>query len=249
MNIGIVGYGVVGGALSRWLEKFTLHVVLVYDPVKNKLDSLNNCDLCFFCLPAPTLASGKVDTSIIESCFNLISPNTIIYLRSTLQPGTCDQLAKKYNRKIYHCPEFLTERFADEEMDRLPVIVGHEFNPNFQLIFPGKQIYFIKNTEAETIKYVHNCFCAVKVNFFNIIYQFCKRSDVDFNLVSKLANITSFVGELHKQVPGHDGRLGYGGACYPKDMQAFIPLVEKFSTMLTACHYDNNKFRGDNGKN
>jgi UDPglucose 6-dehydrogenase len=74
--------------------------------------------------------------------------------------------------------------------------------------------------EAELAKYTHNCFGAMKVTYFNMIKRLCDAKEADFEKVKQAAKITGFLGEEHMQVPGHDGKLGYSGKCFPTNMES-----------------------------
>ena len=78
-------------------------------------------------------------------------------------------------------------------------------------------IHFVSNSEAEMIKLFRNNFLSVKVSFCNEIAEFCSKKNIDYENVRKLAILDKRIGASHSFVPGHDGRRGYGGTCFPKD--------------------------------
>ena len=81
---------------------------------------------------------------------------------------------------------------------------------------------------AEMIKYMSNCFFATKVSFMNEMYQIAKKVNVDWeDAVSGFVS-DGRVGHTHLNVPGHDGKFGFGGSCFPKDIQAMIDFAEMF---------------------
>jgi UDPglucose 6-dehydrogenase len=137
-----------------------------------------------------------------------------IFIRSTVLPGTNDRL------RTISMPEFLTERKAYMDMCSLPILLG-KVEPAFaKEIFPNKQIFFMSNAEAELAKFVHNCFGAMKVTYFNAIAELCERLDLDFRNVKTGSSLTGYIEPMHTTVPGPDGLYGYGGKCFPENVRA-----------------------------
>ena len=75
--------------------------------------------------------------------------------------------------------------------------------------------------EAEMSKYVRNCFLATKVSFFNEIYTICQASNINYDNMIEGVKCDHRIGDSHCQVPGSDGKYGFGGTCFPKDLNAF----------------------------
>lgn len=78
-------------------------------------------------------------------------------------------------------------------------------------------IVFCDASEAEMLKLMKNCFLSAKVGLMNEFYDFARAAKVDFNVVIELAKKDARMGTSHFQVPGPDGRRGFGGTCFPKD--------------------------------
>ena len=72
------------------------------------------------------------------------------------------------------------------------------------------------------VKYFINNFLSVKVSFANEMSQICRAVNVDYASVANLALYDKRIGESHLQVPGPDGDFGFGGKCFPKDLNAMI---------------------------
>ena len=77
------------------------------------------------------------------------------------------------------------------------------------------------------IKMFKNCFLATKVSFCNEMYQFCQNKDINYENVRKLAANDDRIMHNHTHVPGHDGQIGFGGTCLPKDMNSLKYEMEK----------------------
>ena len=96
------------------------------------------------------------------------------------------------------------------------------------------------------MKIFANSFYAVKVQFFNEMYDLCDKMDSDYKKVKDLILKNGWVNEMHTNVPGPDGQLSYGGACFPKDTQAlYHSMLENGSIceVLGATISERNKMR------
>lgn len=250
MKIGFIGNGVVGGATRKTLEN-GLHDIKIYDPPQGYTDDMFDREVIFISVPVPTFPDGKQDLSILEKSIKLCAPWAFIFVRSSVLPGTCDSLRGDSDYPgLFAVPEFLTERTAAQDAERLDIVAPLPAVAALKALFPKKNIIQVgSNSEAEMVKYVHNCFCAVKVNFFNLIYQLCADKGLAYSRVVEAAcDITGFIEKTHTKVPGPDGQFGFGGKCFPKDLYAFAKFVEseKGSTFLRAVVQENflNRFGG-----
>ena len=88
----------------------------------------------------------------------------------------------------------------------------------------GKSIPVIETNyeTAELIKYMNNCFFATKVSFMNEMKLVADKCGVDWNVAVDGFIRDGRIGHSHLNVPGHDGKFGFGGSCFPKDIQAMI---------------------------
>lgn len=228
MKIGIIGLGVVGGTLRDFLVKFTSHELKLCDPPKGKNDDFEGIDVCFVSVPVHANGRGQ-DQRVLKNCIEYARKYTQnIFIRSTVLPGTNDSMG------TMAMPEFLTERQAFEDMQRLPILAGYGGNKTsrevwelLSLIFPNKEIIVLKNSEAELAKFAHNCFGAMKVTYFNMIYKMCQAAGADFEAVKFGASLTGFIEMAHHtKVPGPDGMFGFGGKCFPENVKAFEGYAE-----------------------
>ena len=80
---------------------------------------------------------------------------------------------------------------------------------------------------AEMVKYMNNCFFATKVSFMNEMKQAAQVLDVNWHEAMDGFISDGRIGNSHLDVPGHDGYNGFGGKCFPKDLNAFIGLFNK----------------------
>ena len=142
-------------------------------------------------------------------------------------------------------PEYLTERTAFEDFCRQPMVfTGHV--DLLKKVFPGKSFIETTSTEAELAKYAHNVFGALKVTYFNAIKQMADELGCDYSRVLQGVLQSGYVNAMHTSVPGPDGQYGYGGKCFPKDVNAFAEMTKGTSlgTLLEHLHELNVHFRG-----
>ena len=118
ITIGIVGVGMVGGALRRYFEKVG-RKVFVYDKYKNlgSPEEVNQADVIFICVPTPFDKEKGFDLSFVEETVGILEGEKIVVIKSTVVPGTTEKLQEKYpQHKFLFNPEFLTELTADQDM-------------------------------------------------------------------------------------------------------------------------------------
>ena len=237
-KVGVIGNGFVGDAISFAFSSVSEIYIYDTDPLKslNDEESVHNCDFVFICVPTPMFKDGSQDLSYVESTFENATSKPIYILKSTILPGTTESLTKKYpNFKIIFSPEFLTERTAKLDMlTQSRIILGGELaltekaKPLFIKRFKLKNIIQTDSKTAELTKYMNNTFFATKVSIMNEFKLLCDK--IGANWEHALLGFVSDgrIGNSHLNVPGHDGKLGYGGSCFPKDVNALL----SFSKML-----------------
>lgn len=269
-KIGIVGCGFVGGAM---LENFKgIFDVHVWDTNEEKrtmktLESFVDwSEIIFVCVPTPMSQDrGECDTSIVESVIEKISSinkDKFIIIKSTVPPGTSSSLAAKFGVKIGFNPEFLTERnsvkdFHDQELIVIgaddfgteTVLVGLYYSFLNSIGRMGQAHVITRSTkEAELFKYLANCFLATKVIFANEFRSLCDKIGANYSRVAELAKLDKRLGHTHWNVPGPDGKFGFGGSCFPKDTSALLHFADMNDIhlwLLTEASYINDDLRNN----
>jgi nucleotide sugar dehydrogenase len=263
-NIGIIGNGFVGAAISAG---FGLHSnIRAYDinPKKSTHtleETVNKSDFIFVSVPTPMKSAlgGEMDCSIIFSVFDKIREinkrdDNIFIIKSTTIPGTTEKIIGRYDGlKIVYSPEFLTERTARLDfINASRIILGgakdhcDQVENLFRTRFPFVKIIKTDVTTAQFIKYMCNCFFATKVTYMNEMKQGADRLGVDWDATMEAFVADGRIGNSHLDVPGHDGSVGFGGKCFPKDINAFIGLynaIEVFPTVMEAVWKKNLEVR------
>jgi len=246
-KIGIVGKGFVGSAVQFG---FSPNVgcdaeVRIYDKDPDKsthslYETVNESDFIFVSVPTPANPDGSMNLSIVHSVFSDISrvnrrTDNIMLLRSTVVPGSTASIQEKFKGiNIVFNPEFLTERSAKFDfINQSRIILGGKNSHTLKVskLFKqrfGETIPVIRTNfeTAEIIKYMTNCYLATKVSFLNDMKRISDNSNVDWDMAIEGFVRDGRVGHTHLSVPGPDGKLGFGGSCFPKDVQAMITYAE-----------------------
>lgn len=250
MQVGIQGVGVVGGTLREWFLKHSSIVPLCYDPDKNLHGKMLDCDVVFVCVPVPTNEyEWDQDIGLLYDVVDNLSPASTIFIRSSVLPGVCDWLSKELNKTVFAMPEFLTERRALTDFESCAIVAGGG-RGILDKLFPGKEIIIVKNKEAELAKYAHNAFASTKVGYFNLIQEISENLEIDYENVKKGLFLSGLINQEHTQVPGHDGKYGFGGKCLPKDTKAFMTFIGALginAQLLLDVLEDNEYHRGVRG--
>lgn len=112
-------------------------------------------------------------------------------------------------------------------------------------VFCGKNYVEMSSLDAEITKYAHNVFGALKVTYFNAIYDYCKKMGADWNKVHDGCLLSGYINDVHTFVPGPDGKFGYGGKCFPKDVNAFTEATKPYPLYKLLNHLKelNDEFR------
>jgi nucleotide sugar dehydrogenase len=264
LKIGICGIGVVGKALKTVFEEKGIDVS-EYDKYKKigKMKYLLNTDINFLCLPTPYSESKKeYDKSSIHFICNYLSKNNyngLTVIKSTIEPGTCRYLTEGYKLNILHNPEFLSAKTAKEDFKNQEHIVIGGFDKNDKSIKLLKNFYkyYWKTSiisegtyeETELMKICINSFYSVKIQFFNEIYSLSKKfEEAKYNNIVDMMLKNKWITPNHTQVPGTDGKLSYGGMCFPKDTNAlYQQMIRKntYSKVLKATIDERNIMRNN----
>ena len=260
MKIGIIGFGFVGKALKNGLKNdvscieidpklnTNIHDLIDYKP-----------DIVFVCLPTPMNDDGTQNIDIVNNVIaeiNTFDSNLLIVLKSTILPKYVKDISK-ISKNLVINPEFLREKFADKDFVNSNIIVfgGDEHNCNKLSSFYKNHTKCVCNEHiitdgitASLIKYTINSFLALKVIFFNemkFIFDNLNSQSKWLDVINALSK-DKRIGDSHMNVPGPDGRYGFGGPCFPKDVSALIEYSKEIGfelNLLTKANTINNNIR------
>jgi nucleotide sugar dehydrogenase len=269
-KISIIGLGFVGNAMFESFTEKTKHrddyVINGHDKYKNGgIGELNDCitsDIIFTALPTLydelTCSYNNSPTMEVLDELNERGYKKIIVIKSTVDPLFTESLSSKYSAMSFiHNPEFLTARTAYEDFhNQKHIVLGKTNNCTVDAYELVKKMYSdlyeeatistCTSTESESMKVFCNSFYAIKIQYFNELYLLSQKLGTDFNKVVKLMINNGWINEMHTNVPGPDGKLSYGGLCFPKDTKALLEFMKKNDSackVLEACVKERDEMR------
>lgn len=238
-SIGIIGGGFVGKATAGF--KNSKNTVFIYDlqpdlcfPKDTKMEDIYACDVVFVSVPTPMSSDGSCHTEIVEAVVRDLKEHDVdhIVVRSTVPV----HFSKSLN--VHFMPEFLTEKNWKLDFANCNAwIIGTNENASNKFkkimldiirtcyqedILVSPNVQFMTTSEAELVKYLRNCFLSTKVAFCNEVFHLCQKLQIDYDIVRNGFSMDPRIGESHTAVPGHDGKFGFGGTCFPKDTSSLV---------------------------
>lgn len=273
-TVGVVGYGYVGTAVEHFFSRAC--TVLVHDKAKPELRSLgdlvSNCEVIFVCVPTPMRNDGSCYTGIVEEVISNIKlvakdvgrtlDSFIVVVKSTVRPGFTEEMQCKHlNMRLMFSPEFLTEKNSVKDFENTNRILLGGDEDDARIVFKYFEGVIPKRVEldqtlllqchptaAEMAKLYTNGMLMTKVLFSNEMYLMCQKFGVEYDEVRYLACLDPRIGSSHTAVPGHDGQLGAGGHCFPKDINNLRAIAKEIGLserLFTAVIERNNEIRED----
>jgi len=202
----------------------------------NLAEGIEGASIIFLALPTPPGADGHADLQYIlkvaDDLGHLLKGYTVIVDKSTVPVGTAAKvrtaIANNYAGEfdVVSNPEFLREGVAVDDFmkpdrvvigassDRAKKLMGDLFAP---FVRQGNPVIYMDEASAELTKYAANSFLATKISFMNEIAQLCERMGADVDMVRKGIGSDDRIGKRFLF-----SGIGYGGSCFPKDVQALI---------------------------
>jgi len=226
-HIAIIGYGVVGKATARTIRKS--HKVTLYDPSLDLNNPYENADIIFICTPSEN----------VQEYLKKLKDHKNVFVRSTIP----FHLVKDTNYAVW--PEFLTERTAEHDsINPKCNVVGANIDQYNELLDVTifNDYTLTTNVYAALMKLSTNIYFIQKVTFANMLYNICSTYGLEYD---KLKDVLGADDRMwihdHFDVPGPDGKLGWGGRCFPKNLDMMKTLVNGSDTHLVDFlqHYNN----------
>jgi UDPglucose 6-dehydrogenase len=210
----------------------------------------------FIAVGTPARDDGSADLSAVESVAEAVGrairPHAVVVMKSTVPVGACDRIeaiiaaSTNVPFAVLSNPEFLKEGTAVEDFlrpdrvvigatdDEAAALVAELYKP---FVRNNKPIQRVGRRAAEMCKYAANAYLATRISFINEIAAICERFDVDVDEVRLAMGSDARIGH-HFLYPG----LGYGGSCFPKDVQALADSARRAGVecrVLEAVHFRN----------
>lgn len=206
----------------------------------NLEEGIKDAAIVFLALPTPPGEDGSADLKYVlgvaKDLGNVLTDYKVIVDKSTVPVGTAEKVHQaiaancKVDFDVVSNPEFLREGVAVEDFmkpdrvvigsssDRAKKVMSDLYAP---FVRQGNPIIFMDEKSAELTKYAANSFLATKISFMNEIAQLCERLGADVDMVRRGIGSDERIGKRFL-FPG----IGYGGSCFPKDVQALIKSSE-----------------------
>ncbi len=207
----------------------------------NLEDGIKEAQIIFLALPTPPGEDGSADLKYIlgvsDNLGKILKEYKVIVDKSTVPVGTAEKvyaaIAKNYTGEfdVVSNPEFLREGVAVDDFmkpdrvvigtssDRARKLMNDLYNP---YVRQGNPIIFMDERSAELTKYAANSFLATKITFMNEVALLCERLGADVDMVRRGIGSDERIGKRFL-FPG----IGYGGSCFPKDVQALVRSSEE----------------------
>ena len=207
----------------------------------NLAEGIKDAQIIFLALPTPPGEDGSADLKYIlgvsDDLGKILKDYKVIVDKSTVPVGTAEKvhaaIAKNYTGEfdVVSNPEFLREGVAVDDFmkpDRVVIGTGSDrarklmndlYNP---YVRQGNPIIFMDERSAELTKYAANSFLATKITFMNEVALLCERLGADVDMVRRGIGSDERIGKRFL-FPG----IGYGGSCFPKDVQALVRSSEE----------------------
>lgn len=259
IRLGIIGHGIIGQAITAYLSAHNPSVQLfISDPPKGHIaDLANTPDLAavFIQIHLPTLQDGSQPLSRLIPIIAPLPPSVPVFVRTTILPGSSEALSKATAHSVAFLPEFLSEKTALKDFSSQPLAFPSPHQDLLHRIFPDKPYIVASPLELELAKYAHNTFGALKVTFFNAVNHLCSQLSeihpdsppLSYHAVLSAILLSSYINQTHTKVPGPDSHYGYGGKCFPKDVNAFLRFARSINApianLLSPLPTLNNFFR------
>jgi len=234
MKIAVIGCGFVGNTVADFLESHLIDVSRV-DPIVYPSSEISKgikeqCEAFIICVPTPEGNDGECDDGIVKLVLNELDTNKPILLKSTVTPD----LIEKYPSNVTYNPEFLRASQAKDDFQKQELFIlggDNEEHMTFweNLMVPhlnGALVKRMSRATASMIKYTHNAWLGLKVAFFHELYLNTRgMKDFNYNDLTSTLGYMKNIGPSHMIAPNFEGKFGYGGHCFPKDIKALTKLT------------------------
>lgn len=232
-TVGVIGLGVVGGTVVGALEAVGVSV-RGYDPYVGvgEPGRLAAAEVVFVCVPTPASDDGGLDTTAVWKAVREIEPHlqdaTIVAVKSTVPPGTSDELAEEFPRlEFASVPEFLVAaRPKDTFVQADRMVIGTRtwaaadlLGRVLRLAVPHAPFVFVSPIEGELVKLCSNAMLASKVSLANELALICEAFGVGWERVQDGVGLDARIGPGHLTVTPE---RGFSGGCLPKDFDGLI---------------------------
>lgn len=228
MKIGIAGYGFVGKAHHELLKE--KHEIKIYDPGLGFTEWPNDVDGIIVCVSTPQKQDGSCHMDnvydVVERCHDVP-----ILIKSTISVEGWQMLSETFPQKMLNfSPEFLREATWLDDIKNMDLMLIGGTSCNFWAKAFDVSCEVADPEQLILAKYARNSFLALKVAFFNQMYDLCEALDIEYEAVAHYTGMDPRITQSHTQVTK---QRGFGGHCFPKDTSAFLNTAKKVNVDLS----------------
>lgn len=228
MKILIAGYGFVGKAHEAILKE--KHDIVIHDPALGYYADMQQIDAVIICVNTPAHETGACNINNVYEVVDA-SPDVPILIKSTISVEGWDMLVDTFpNRMLNFSPEFLRAASAVEDLKNMDLMLIGGSSCNFWSKVFDVDVEVADPKELILAKYARNSFLALKVAFFNQMYDLCKELDIEYKAVAHYTGMDPRITESHTQITD---QRGFGGHCFPKDIAALIHTADRDNVNLS----------------
>lgn len=243
MKILIAGYGFVGRAHHQLLKD--RHEIIIHDPALGYNAEMQQVDAVIVCVATPQREDGSCEMANVYDVIDL-APDVPILIKSTISVEGWDMLVDAFpNRMLNFSPEFLRAASAVEDLKNMDLMLIGGTSCSFWSKVFDINVEIADARELILAKYARNSFLALKVAFFNQMYDLCDALDVEYSAVAHYTTMDTRIGDSHSFI---SKERGFGGHCFPKDTNAIIKTGQRnnvdLSILKEAVEY-NRRIRKD----
>ena len=232
MKILIAGYGYVGKAQELVFRDY--NEIAIYDPYLGYDNDWLNIDAVIVCVSTPPRHDGSCE---MKNVYEVIeqAPDVPILIKSTISVEGWEAIINAFpNKQICFSPEFLRAAHWQEDAKAEHIYLGGNccnFWSDLFLQALGKiSISVEEPRELVAAKAFRNSFLALKVSFFNQVYDYCKAYGLDYTDVQHFIAADERIGHSHTTITNE---RGFGGHCFPKDVRAIVRSAQRNNARLT----------------
>lgn len=232
--ISIIGYGYVGQATHKLLGN-KVDLIIDINSTEDAWQAAKDSDVIFICVPTPSNTDGSCDTSIVKKVLLKLGKNPLYVIRSTIpwdfeMPGY----------RLVANPEFITQ---NEYLNckHVQLLGGIYLETSKIEALYGQECITVPWTTAWQVKYTSNLYGAFKVSFWEMIHDITGNERYIYDTWRALNTNQSDMAQV-----GMDGFRGFGGACFPKDVQAMLAMTNH--PMIGSVVEYNNRLKNEKEK-
>ena len=230
MKITIAGYGFVGQAHEALLKDN--HDITIVDPAYPEYSKPipRDTEAVIICVSTPMRQDGSC---YMNNVYEVIaeSPDVPILIKSTISVEGWDTLVEDFpSHRIAFSPEFLRAATAVEDLKNTDLmLVGGDDACFWRDVFQVN-VEVADARELILAKYARDSFLALKVAFFNQMYDLCDALDIEYSAVAHYTTMDPRIGDSHSFITEE---RGFGGHCFPKDTSALIRTAQRDNVELS----------------